>query len=897
MQNFIPLLQPRRSVIVRLLFIALFFLFFLIGALYQSASFQRSANHFLPQIEPIDLIALLLGLTTTVLFCFGSLKAKQAAVSQQQAHEKITNILESLQDGFFAVDKKWNFTYVNGQSKRTWGMEDVDLIGKNLWEVHSAARGTEFERQNTRALREQIAIQYEEFYPLHGIWYEVRVFPTPEGLSIYSRDVTAARAAKEALERSEQAYRDAQEIAHMGNWELDMVTGTGYSSPQIYQIYGLSPDEAPITLEKALERVHPDDRENTRRDYEGAAQRGISFEAQRRLLLPKGELRHIETRCHVAWKDGAIVGLSGTVQDVTERRRAEERFETLFEHSSDAHLLFDEAGIIDCNNAAVAMLRCQSKTEVLSLHPAALSPTYQPDGRLSLEKCVEMDDIARQQGRHRFEWMHRKMDGEVFPVEVSLTPVVLNERPALLVVWHDLTERNRAEEELRQSHAKLAALIEGLPDILYRINRNGICVDYIAHNKEHARYHAQECVGRHLAEVLPPEVARLMRDAVQKTLATKTPQLAEYILTVQSETRYREARIVAQSADEALIIVRDITDRRMAEQQFERLNRQNQLLLQSIGEGVYGIDLRGEATFVNPAAAVLLGYAADEMLNRDMHALLHHTKAGGAAYLVTECPIYRAMRAGEVCRSSDEVFWRRDGTSFAVEYIGTPIREAGVVVGMVVSFQDITERKTMESRIEQQFLQMNEYSVALEYQKTELEAANRQLECLATTDGLTGLNNHRHFQTRFAEAFQMASRYHNILSVLLLDVDHFKQFNDTFGHPAGDQTLKTVANSLTIAARNTDFVARYGGEEFAVILPETDAQGALEAAERFRSAVESQEWPLRSVTVSIGAATWNLATETPPMMLEQADNALYASKRSGRNCATHWANLPAPALV
>lgn len=128
---------------------------------------------------------------------------------------------------------------------------------------------------------------------------------------------------------------------------------------------------------------------------------------------------------------------------------AHEKFRVLFEYSSDAHLIFDERGIIDCNNAAVTMLRCEDKAQVLNLHPALLSPEYQPDGRSSLEKSVEMDSLARIHGHHRFEWMHRRLTGEDFPVEVTLTPVLLSSGPALLVVWHELTEIKRREAELR----------------------------------------------------------------------------------------------------------------------------------------------------------------------------------------------------------------------------------------------------------------------------------------------------------------------------------------------------------------------------------------------------------------------------------------------------------------
>src|SRR5262245_66306628 len=115
-----------------------------------------------------------------------------------------------------------------------------------------------------------------------------------------------------------------------------------------------------------------------------------------------------------------------------------DRFRVLFEHSSDAHFIFDETGITDCNSATIHLLKATDKSQVLALHPAVLSPEYQPDGRRSMEKSKEMDGIARAQGYHRFEWLHRKLDGEAFPVEVTLNAVQIGGPPALSVLWPDL---------------------------------------------------------------------------------------------------------------------------------------------------------------------------------------------------------------------------------------------------------------------------------------------------------------------------------------------------------------------------------------------------------------------------------------------------------------------------
>ncbi len=183
--------------------------------------------------------------------------------------------------------------------------------------------------------------------------------------------------------------------------------------------------------------------------------------------------------------------------------------------------------------------------------------------------------------------------------------------------------------------------------------------------------------------------------------------------------------------------------------------------------------------------------------------------------------------------------------------------------------------------------ELNRRNDQLREQQEKLREANELLQALATTDGLTGLKNYRTFKERLIEEFERAKRYHLPLSLMLLDVDHFKAFNDTQGHPAGDEVLKRVAKLLTESTRSTDFVARYGGEEFAVLLPFTHQSAALALAERTRSAIAQAKWDLRAVTASIGVATITDATHTWDILVKQADTALYHSKQTGRNRVSH----------
>jgi diguanylate cyclase (GGDEF)-like protein len=173
-----------------------------------------------------------------------------------------------------------------------------------------------------------------------------------------------------------------------------------------------------------------------------------------------------------------------------------------------------------------------------------------------------------------------------------------------------------------------------------------------------------------------------------------------------------------------------------------------------------------------------------------------------------------------------------------------------------------------------------------------LEEANRQLELLAGTDGLTRVSNRRQFDLRLQEEFDRACQGRDAFSLLLIDVDHFKQYNDRFGHPAGDKVLKQVARLLQQQARGTDLVARYGGEEFAVLLPSTDKQAAITAAERCRQAMLEGVRAHAAITVSIGISTFTHAANDPKTsdlktFVDAADQALYQSKRHGRNRCLH----------
>jgi diguanylate cyclase (GGDEF)-like protein/PAS domain S-box-containing protein len=210
----------------------------------------------------------------------------------------------------------------------------------------------------------------------------------------------------------------------------------------------------------------------------------------------------------------------------------------------------------------------------------------------------------------------------------------------------------------------------------------------------------------------------------------------------------------------------------------------------------------------------------------------------------------------------------KDGSIVWTEANSRVIRDAssGEVMEFVVVMRDVTERKLLEDR----------------------------LAALAMTDGLTGIANRRAFDEALEREWKRTLRHGTQISLLLLDIDHFKQFNDGYGHQVGDDCLRAVAQTAAGAVRATDVVARYGGEEIAMILPEVDVAGAWETAEKVRSAIEGLGVPHSGnpegggwVTVSVGAATALARVggtmRMPEGLLQAADHALYKAKHGGRN--------------
>lgn len=232
-------------------------------------------------------------------------------------------------------------------------------------------------------------------------------------------------------------------------------------------------------------------------------------------------------------------------------------------------------------------------------------------------------------------------------------------------------------------------------------------------------------------------------------------------------------------------------------------------------------------------------------------------------------------------------------------YLSKPWDEEALLLAvdnLLRQFRLARENRTLVEQLRAKnfaLLEMNRGLEARVYERTqELKLANDRLAELAVTDGLTGLYNHRHFHERLGLEAERSGRNGRPLSVLMIDVDHFKAFNDAYGHPCGDEVLRRLARALGEGRRVNDLVGRVGGEEFAVLLVETPKAAAIAVAEKVRAAVADlpplavpgdEPAPTRPVTISVGVASMPEDGATAEALMFKADKALYAAKHAGRN--------------
>ncbi|MGJ9382680.1 sensor domain-containing diguanylate cyclase [Salipaludibacillus sp. CF4.18] len=392
-------------------------------------------------------------------------------------------------------------------------------------------------------------------------------------------------------------------------------------------------------------------------------------------------------------------------------------------------------------------------------------------------------------------------------------------------------------------------------------------------------YSETELKGKSLRDLTYPE-------DLQASLSAFHQLLSNEISYYQVEKRYihREGQLVwcllnvsAVKDDEgnpmyAISQFQDITERKLYEHQLKENEQKLKDILETFPNGVLTFDLTGSLQYVNNMAEEILEFKQKDILSRQYDA--HEwaiTTIEGNPIAREDLPVSIVMKTEQYVKDYVHTVVSGSNQRKVLSVNGTPLYDhTGKLTAALLSIVDITVKKQTES---------------------ELIQANKLLKRLSERDGLTGVSNRRHFDNELQNYWESSLNNHTPLSLIMLDIDYFKLYNDEYGHQAGDDCLKSITKAIDQKLTDTETVfARYGGEEFAIILPDYSAEAALNLAQKLHQSIQKLSIPHTSsplcdeVTVSFGISTILPNQENKSSeLIENADKALYAAKEDGRN--------------
>jgi diguanylate cyclase (GGDEF)-like protein/PAS domain S-box-containing protein len=464
-------------------------------------------------------------------------------------------------------------------------------------------------------------------------------------------------------------------------------------------------------------------------------------------------------------------------------------------------------------------------------------------------------------GSHFFEWTHKRADGREFPTDVLLTRVVHGLETLLYATVRDITERRKAERELALSNILRTTTMESSRDAILVVDENARIISY------NRNYLTMFDIPQKLVDAGDDRpMLQLVTDRAKdpEGFVARVRYLYDHPgETSHDEVEFREGRVYERDTaclyDKGRYLgrawfFRDITERKKAERELRESEENFRTIFSSVSEGIFLSDVAtGQFIDVNPVGCAMFGYTREEIIGSDIGML----SSGVEPYTLE-----RAIELGpEIVKGGPKIIeWQvkaKDGRLFWVE-TSTRFATFGGKGLLLSTLRDITDRKEAEAIIVK----------------------------MARYDALTALANRRVFVEELDHAIARARRSDKSFAVLYLDLDHFKDVNDTLGHPVGDDLLKAVGERLRANMREIDTVARFGGDEFAVVMSELadPAEAAVLAQKLLKCIAEPFHLggnEIRSGT-SIGIATYGPDTPDAETLLTQADVALYRAKTEGR---------------
>jgi diguanylate cyclase (GGDEF)-like protein/PAS domain S-box-containing protein len=546
-------------------------------------------------------------------------------------------------------------------------------------------------------------------------------------------------------------------------------------------------------------------------------------------------------------------------------RESEEYFKAIIQNSSDIILIVDKIGTITYASPSIGRFLGYESDEVigkriLDLILSEYKPRAIADfGRALMTKEVPIPNVFRMRHKDGTERVLEGIGNNLFDNSI-VAGFVMNVR--------DITDRKQVEQALRESEERYRTLVENASDMIYRTDENGYFTFVNPAALRVTGYKKEELIGKHYKLLVRP-------DMFKEAITFFANQLIKGI-----HNTYYEYPIVTKDGHELWFgqnlqlimeedhvvgfqaVVRDISDRKRIEKELSDSEKKYRMMLENIQDGYYEVDLLGNFTFVNPSLSRILGYSEEELIGMNNRQYMDEENAK---------KVFRAFNMVYKTEAPTSHFdWeliRKDKTKAFVGCSVSLIKDSfDKPVGFRGIIRDITDTKKAEEA---------------------LQDSEKRYRELSIIDDLTRLYNSRYFYHQLKIEIDRAERYRQPFTLLLLDLDNFKAFNDAYGHVEGDQVLTRLGQVVKRCLRQTDSAYRYGGEEFTILLPMTTSKDAAVTAERIRTEFKKENFfpvPGKAVhlTMSIGLGQYQ-PQEEMKVFVHRVDQFMYQGKKNGKD--------------
>lgn len=411
--------------------------------------------------------------------------------------------------------------------------------------------------------------------------------------------------------------------------------------------------------------------------------------------------RQVATHVELAMK-------SSTYEQMARARQRMERALTV-ERSFVASALDSIPALVAVLDNTGRFIRCNRACEELTGLPLAeiigepFVETFMVEQDAYGWALTKISDAAAGMVAGPYENLWRGYDGTPRRVQWTLRPMAGLDREMqyLILSGHDITDQRNAEIALLSTETRYQHVVESSLSFIFTTTLDGRFSSLNTITAKSLGYSVDELLGKPVFEVLRPDAREIFAESLRRISTAgefrgTVPMLRRDGVERRIEFSSRQMDMPGM-ASFVLTHGIDVTEQQVTEDELHLVRRQQELILGAVGDGIYGIGLDGRFTFINPAAARMLGYSAEQLQGKLSHETIHHHHADGSIYSSTQCVILNGMKQGEAVRVRDDIFWRKDGSSFAVEYVANPILDEGEIAGMVIAFQDVAERRRLES--------------------------------------------------------------------------------------------------------------------------------------------------------------------------------------------------------